>query len=219
MRVTDMPEAGPRVGTAGLHAAAAARSRVRRLPYQHRGDRAVAQAVGRAQSGDREAIRFLYAHYSGRIYGYVFSMIRDQSETEEVTQHVFLKLMSVIDKYEPRQVPFTSWLMRVARDVAIDHLRVQRPVPDQEAHEPLRLAAGSAGRRRWQLEQAVEVLSEERQRAIVQRNLVSVTADETATPSDHTQASIHDLHGGPRKVAERETIDDGDTPPARAAVS
>src|SRR5881398_2167185 len=95
-------------------------------------DPEIARAVGRAQAGDMEAIRFQYLRYKNNVYGYVLSILRDQHEAEDVTQHVFMKLISVIHKYEPRQVPFTSWILRVARNVAVDHLRQRRPVPCEE---------------------------------------------------------------------------------------
>ena len=79
-------------------------------------DPEIARAVVRAQAGDMEAIRFLYLRYKNNVYGYVLSILRDQHEAEDVTQHVFMKLISVIPKYEPRQVPFTSWILRVARN-------------------------------------------------------------------------------------------------------
>src|SRR6201996_5453656 len=99
-------------------------------------DPAIARAVARAQSGDSEAIRFLYMRYKNNVYGYVLSMLRDQHEAEDVTQQVFLKLISVIHKYEPRGVPFTSWMLRVARNVAVDHLRQRRSLPCEEVYEP-----------------------------------------------------------------------------------
>ena len=45
-------------------------------------------AVARAKEGDDEALRFLYVTYSHNIYGYVRSIVRDDHEAEDVTQHV-----------------------------------------------------------------------------------------------------------------------------------
>ena len=56
-------------------------------------------------------------------------------EAEDVTQHVFAKLMTVIGKYEPRDVPFSAWILRVARNVAIDHMRQRRAIPCEEVRE------------------------------------------------------------------------------------
>ncbi len=66
----------------------------------------------------------------------MLSILRDEYEAEDVTQHVFLKLMSVIGKYEPRKVPFTAWVIRVARNVAVDYQRQRRPIPCEEVIEP-----------------------------------------------------------------------------------
>jgi RNA polymerase sigma-70 factor (ECF subfamily) len=89
-------------------------------------------AVALAKRGDHEGIRFIYSTYSGDVFRFVRSIVGDEHEAEDVTQTVFLKLMRVISKYERGTVPFTAWLMRVARNAAIDHLRERRPVPVEE---------------------------------------------------------------------------------------
>ena len=86
-------------------------------------------AVARAKEGDREAVRFLYLRYADNVYGYVRSIVRDDYEAEDVTQHVFAKLMTVIGKYEERDVAFSAWILRVARNVAVDHMRQRRADP------------------------------------------------------------------------------------------
>src|ERR1700722_1730362 len=81
--------------------------------------RRVKLAVARAKEGDREALRFLYVEYSHNIYGYVCSIVHDEHLAEDVTQHVFAKLMTAVTKYDERGVPFFAWLLRMARNVAI----------------------------------------------------------------------------------------------------
>ncbi len=93
-------------------------------------------AVARAKEGDQEALRFLYVSYSHNIYGYVRSIVRDDHEAEDVTQHVFAKLMTTIGKYDDRGVPFFAWLLRLARNVAIDHLRANRMTPTENVLDP-----------------------------------------------------------------------------------
>ena len=67
-------------------------------------------AVARAKEGDQEALRFLYVSYSHNIYGYVRSIVRDDHEAEDITQHVFAKLMTRIGRYDDRGDP----VLRVA---------------------------------------------------------------------------------------------------------
>src|SRR3712207_9030032 len=64
--------------------------------------------------------------------GYVTSIVRDEHEAEDITQHVFTKLLTVLPRYEQREVPFSAWILRVARNVAVDHLRTRRPTPTEE---------------------------------------------------------------------------------------
>jgi RNA polymerase sigma-70 factor (ECF subfamily) len=179
-------------------------------------DPEIARAVGRAQAGDMEAIRFLYLRYKNNVYGYVLSILRDQHEAEDVTQHVFMKLISVIHKYEPRQVPFTSWILRVARNVAVDHLRQRRPVPCEEVFEPNRAADDSGRDRRWGLEQALEALPEDQRDVVVLRHLVGLTPGEIATQMGRTEASIHGLHHRARQALRRELAKIECAPTARA---
>src|ERR1700759_4169966 len=83
----------------------------------------VSRAIKRAQQGDGDALAFLYARYADSVYGYVRSIVHDHHEAEDITQHVFAKLMKVIEKYQERDVPFLSWILRVARNAALDSMR------------------------------------------------------------------------------------------------
>lgn len=167
-------------------------------------DPAIAAAVRRAQAGDGEALRFLYLRYKNNVYGYVLSILRDEHEAEDATQHVFLKLMSVIDKYEPRKVPFTAWIIRVARNVAVDHQRQRRPIPCEEVYEPSVAADDSGPERRWGLEQALENLPEDQRGVVVLRHLVGLSPGEIARRLGRTEASIHGLHHRARHALRRE---------------
>src|SRR5437588_984323 len=93
-------------------------------------------AVARATEGDPDAVRFLYVSYSHNVYGYVRSIVRDDHEAEDVTQHVFAKLMTTLGKYDDRGIPFLAWLLRLARNVAIDHLRANRMIPSESVLDP-----------------------------------------------------------------------------------
>jgi RNA polymerase sigma-70 factor (ECF subfamily) len=184
-------------------------------------DPQVAGAVRRAQAGDEAAIRFLYLRFKDNVYGYVLSVVRDAHEAEDVTQHVFMKLMAVIHKYEPREVPFTSWLLRVARNAALDHLRQRRLVPCEEVYDSTRTVDDAGIDRRWGLEQALEGLSGEQRDVIVLRHLVGLTPGEIAERMGRSEASVHGLHHRARKAIRRELIEAGCAPTVapRAAIA
>jgi RNA polymerase sigma-70 factor, ECF subfamily len=118
-----------RTAATGFHSTAAVDESPERLAQTR-------LAVARAKEGDRDALQFLYVRYSNNIYGYVRSIVRDDHEAEDVTQHVFAKLMTTLVKYDDRGVPFFAWLLRLARNVAIDHLRANRLTPTETVIDP-----------------------------------------------------------------------------------
>ena len=90
------------------------------------------EAIALAKAGDPEGLHYLYVRYADDVLRYVNGLIRDHHEAEDITQNVFAKLMKAIKKYEERAVPFDAWILRVARNAALDHLRAKRAIPTEE---------------------------------------------------------------------------------------
>lgn len=169
--------------------------RAGRLVDDEQSNRAVNQAVVRAKQGDREALRFLYVRYADHVYGYVLSIVRDEHEAEDVTQHLFAKLMTKLDKYEAREVPFSAWIIRVARNVALDHMRQRRAIPCEEVRELQVHGDDESSRHRaLDLRAALESLPEDQRRVVVMRHLIGLTPGEIAGRLGRTEPSIHGLH-------------------------
>jgi RNA polymerase sigma-70 factor (ECF subfamily) len=164
-----------------------------------------------------EAFRFLYLRYKNNVYGYVLSIVRDEHDAEDATQHVFLKLMSVIRSYHPRKVPFTAWIIRVARNVAVDYRRDRRSIPCEEVYAPSLPRDDPGLERRWGLEQALETLPDDQRDVVVLRHLVGLTPTEIASRMGRTEASIHGLHHRGRENLRRELATAECAPTTRAA--
>jgi RNA polymerase sigma-70 factor (ECF subfamily) len=169
--------------------------------------RAVDLAIGRAKAGDREAVRFLYIQYADNVYGYVRSIVRDPYEAEDLTQQVFAKLIFAITKYEDRGVAFLAWLLRLSRNVALDHLRARRvilaagdgslPVSEEvEAHESDEAARDNARN----LSAAIDALPEEQRSVVIMRHVVGLTPREIADRLGRSESSIHGLHHRGRRA-------------------
>jgi RNA polymerase sigma-70 factor, ECF subfamily len=169
-------------------------------------------AVARAKEGDEEAMRFLYVSYSHNIYGYVRSIVRDDHEAEDVTQHVFAKLMTTLPKYDDRGVPFFAWLVRLARNVAIDHLRVNRLTPTENVLDPS-LSTGVDVERVEAVRSALAALPEDQREVVVLRHIVGLTPGEIADRMGRTESAIHGLHHRGRRAFQR-TLTQLDTTPA-----
>jgi RNA polymerase sigma-70 factor (ECF subfamily) len=168
-------------------------------------------AVARAREGDQNALRYLYVTYSHNIYGYVRSIVRDDHEAEDVTQHVFAKLMTTLHKYDDRGVPFFAWLLRLARNVAIDHLRANRLTPTENVLDPDASTGSDLGQSEA-VRAALATLPEEQREVVVLRHVVGLTPGEIADRMGRSESSIHGLHHRGRRALQRELTLLGSTP-------
>jgi RNA polymerase sigma-70 factor, ECF subfamily len=162
-------------------------------------------AVARAKQGDQEAVRFLYVSYSHNIYGYVRSIMHDDHEAEDVTQHVFAKLMTAIEKYDDRGVPFFAWLLRLARNVAIDHLRANRLTPTENVVDP-DTGRGADFERTHTVRDALATLPIDQREVVILRHVVGLSPTEIADHMGRTEGSIHGLHHRGRRALQRELV-------------
>jgi RNA polymerase sigma-70 factor, ECF subfamily len=151
-------------------------------------------AIARAKQGDMNALQFLYVRFADDVYGYVNSIVHDAHEAEDVTQNVFAKLMTAIQKYEPREVPFAAWILRVSRNLALDHIRARRQIPfeevrtDDAGHEQIGFERSQC------LREALSQLPPQQREVVVLRHLVGLSPKEIAERLGKTEASIHGLH-------------------------
>ena len=84
------------------------------------------QTIAACQQGDREALRLLFEAYRDRVYSIaVYAMGGDVSAAADVTQQVFVKLMTRIGQFRGSS-EFTTWLHRLVVNCCLDELRKQR---------------------------------------------------------------------------------------------
>ena len=164
--------------------------------------RLVRQAITRAQGGDAEGIHFLYVRYYDDVLRYVNSLVRDFHEAEDITHNVFAKLMTAITKYEERAVPFTAWIMRVARNAALDHLRARRAVPTEEVRITETAEADSNLERGLDIREALEELPTDQREVLVLRHVMGLTPVEIAGTLEKTESSVHGLHHRGRRALQ-----------------
>jgi RNA polymerase sigma-70 factor (ECF subfamily) len=173
--------------------------------------------VARAKQGDREALRYLYVRYADNVYSYVASIVRDHHDAEDVTQQVFAKLTSSLLRYEDRGAPFLSWLVRLARNAAIDQLRTRRAVPVAEPMESQAADDGEARDRRETLRSALATLPEDQREIIVLRHLGGLAPAEIAERLGRSESAINGLHHRGRRALRAELIRLGVAPVTLAA--
>ncbi len=140
-------------------------------------------AIARAKDGDEEALRYLYLRFAPNVYGFARGMLRDEHEAEDVTQQVFARLMTALAGYEDRGAPFSSWLLRIAHNQAIDHIR-RRTISADDL--PERIEAPDERRSRElaaALRDALEELPPVQRSVIVMRHVGGMTAGRDRRPA------------------------------------
>lgn len=85
----------------------------------------VQRAVARAKEGDTAAVHFLYARYADDVLPYVASLVDDQGKAEEITQGLFAKLETTINHCGAPDLPFAALILRLARQAAFEHKRLE----------------------------------------------------------------------------------------------
>ena len=168
--------------------------------------RMTSRAVARAKRGDREAQRYLYVRYADNVYGYVWSIVHDEHEAEDVTQQVFAKLLRILPKYEERHSPFLAWVLTVARNVALDHMRQRRAVPCEEIGDREDAAHASDPCESLMLREAIGSLPEDQREVVVLRHVVGMSPSEIASRLGRTEPSVHGLHHRGRGALRAELL-------------
>ena len=157
-------------------------------------DRLEHRAIVRAKQGDWDAVTFLYLRYAKEVENYVASIVRNSHDAEDVTQGVFARLLSAIARYEQREVAFSAWLMRVARNAALDHLRAKRQLPAEEIRVDDAGEDQMNAERRQALREALDRLPEDQRKVLVMRHVVGLSPGEIAKRLGRSEGSVHGLH-------------------------
>jgi RNA polymerase sigma-70 factor (ECF subfamily) len=79
--------------------------------------------IGRVGARDERALSELYDRHSRLLYGLVLRILHDRGHAEDVLQEVFLALWTRVHTYNVALGAPVAWLVRIARNRAIDRLR------------------------------------------------------------------------------------------------
>jgi len=84
--------------------------------------------VNRARAGDQQALADLYDSYMPRVYRYAVARLGNAADADDLTEEVFLKMLGAIGDFRWKDVPFSSWIFRIAHNQIATHFRrsVQR---------------------------------------------------------------------------------------------
>lgn len=157
-------------------------------------------AVERARNGDPAALAYLYLRYRDNVYGFACSIVSDEHEAEDIVQQVFARMITAIRGYESRGIPFSAWLLRIARNLAYDHLRRHRLVPHEHVGLDLEAREDAGGALALALRESLAELPEGQREVVVLRHVAGWSHGEIAARLERTENSIHALHHRGRRA-------------------
>lgn len=77
------------------------------------------------QAGNQEAFRRLVQRTQAKVYAVIYRLIPDRAQVEDLVQEVFLRVFRTAGRYQP-MAKFSTWLYRIAANVALNALRAGR---------------------------------------------------------------------------------------------
>ncbi len=82
--------------------------------------------VGAAQRGDQLAFGQLYARHVDVVFRYVLARVADRQLAEDLTSETFLRAWRRIGSVRDQGKDLTAWLVTIARNLMVDHLKSSR---------------------------------------------------------------------------------------------
>jgi RNA polymerase sigma-70 factor (ECF subfamily) len=142
--------------------------------------------IDRILARDSGAIAALYDRHHRLLYGLILRILQDRSEAEEVLQEVFVLVWTRAETYNASLGVPAAWLVRIARNRAIDRLRsnqvrtraVEGALPPEPVESPE--AAAAASERQRAVARALRLLPPEQRDLIELAYFLGLTQSELA---------------------------------------
>src|SRR5215467_10260660 len=90
------------------------------------------ELLKRFKQGDVDAFEALFRQFQAEVYGWIMQIVRDPGIAEDLTIETFWRIHKARARFDT-EASFAAWARRIARNLAIDHIRSRRQ--EQELSE------------------------------------------------------------------------------------
>lgn len=144
----------------------------------------------RCKEGDALAWEALVRQFQGRIYGMALHYTGNAEDARDLAQEVFIRIYQNLETCDPDI--FLPWIIRIARNACIDHLRRRKARSQGQGVDPEELAnlpgRGSTPEQDWQasarkrlIHRALEELTGLNREIIILKEIQGLQLEEIAT--------------------------------------
>jgi RNA polymerase sigma-70 factor (ECF subfamily) len=169
--------------------------------------------VARIADGDESAFAELLSRHQDAVFGFACRMLGDDcQEAEDIAQETFLRLYRMAGRYRP-DASLRTFLLRIAKNLCIDHFRKKRPelldeIPDPASEEtPLDLLEGAIAVDR--MENAIARLPANQRTAVLLRHSEQLSYNRIAETMELTVGAVESLLVRARRTL-RSVLDEND---------
>jgi RNA polymerase sigma-70 factor (ECF subfamily) len=96
------------------------------------------ELLSRIATGDQAAFAQFYDRLAPRVLGLIVRLLRDHSQSEEVTQEVFLEVWQTATRYDASRGGAVTWLLTMAHRRAVDRIRSAQSSRDRDTREGIK---------------------------------------------------------------------------------
>ena len=152
-------------------------------------------------NGDPTAARALTQRLAPRVFAYGMRVLGDRAEAEDVTQEALLRLWRIAPEWRQGEAQVTTWLYRVATNLATDRLRGRKrrqaealdDVAEPGDDRPSVVAGMIEADRMAALQSALAQLPDRQRQAVVLRHIEGLSNPEIAQVLDIGVEAVESL--------------------------
>lgn len=167
--------------------------------------------VARARDGDAEAFGELYGIYADTVFRYIYRRVSHHQLAEDLCSETFLRALRSISSFAWQGRDIIAWLLRIARNLVIDHYksatrRTEAPTDEfaeADASEVGPEEAVLSALARRSLYEALERLLPAQRQCVTLRLIDGRSVDETARIIGRTRGAVTTLQFRALRAMER----------------
>ena len=142
-----------------------------------------AALLERIVARDAGSVSVLYDRHSRLLFNLILRILRDRADAEDVLQEVFVAVWTRAESYNPTLGPPVAWLVRIARNRAIDRFRANAArgrLADASSQDVAPPPSESGPEERHDVVRALGVLPPEQRVLVEQAYFMGLTHSELA---------------------------------------
>jgi RNA polymerase sigma-70 factor (ECF subfamily) len=147
------------------------------------------QLIGRAQAGDGAAVRELIDLHKDRLFAFIWRIIRNHHDAEEICQDAFLKAFASLDSFS-KEYRFSTWLFTIGYRVCLNRMRRKRALTGELEFTALPMADDQGASASLESEEAAQL-----------RTKVWAAVDRLSTPQRATILLFYRHEMGCQEIA------------------